>query len=158
MPHELQGNSQIGNNRFGIVVSRFNTFITAKLLTGALDCLGGHGAKEEQITVAHVPGAFEVPLAAKKLAKTGNFDALICLATVIRGETDHYTYVCQQITQGVGEVSLATGVPTLFGVITCDTLEQAIDRAGGERGNIGFNAAAAAIEMVALIKEIDRRK
>jgi len=158
MPQELQGSLQIGSERYGIVVSRFNDFITAKLLSGALDCLDRHGAKDEQITVARVPGAFEVPLAAQKMAKSGNFDAIICLAAVIRGQTDHYTYVCQQITRGVGEVGLATGVPTLFGVITCDTLEQAIDRAGGKCGNVGFNAAAAAIEMVALIKEIDRNK
>jgi len=154
MPKELHGMLQVGEERYGIVVSRFNEFITSKLLGGALDCLKRHGGREEQLTVMGVPGSFEVPLAAKTLAQSGKFAAVICLSAVIRGQTDHYEQVCQQITRGVGEVSLATGVPVLFGVITCDTLEQAIDRAGAKGGNLGANAAAAAIEMVQVLRQV----
>ncbi len=154
MPKELHGMLQVGEERYGIVVSRFNEFITSKLLGGALDCLKRHGGREEQLTVMWVPGSFEVPLAAKTLAQSGKFAAVICLSAVIRGQTDHYEQVCQQITRGVGEASLATGVPVLFGVITCDTLEQAIDRAGAKGGNLGANAAAAAIEMVQVLRQV----
>jgi len=158
MAQELQGALQVGSERYGIVVSRFNEFITSKLLSGAVDCLKRHGAKEDQITVLWVPGSFEVPVAAQRLARSGKFAAVICLAAVIRGQTSHYDQVCQQITRGVGEVGLASGVPTMFGVITADTLEEAIDRAGAKGGNMGFNAAAGAIEMVQVLKQFDNCK
>ena len=158
MPQEIHGQLQIGKERYGIVISRFNEFITSKLLDGALDCLTRHGAGDEQVTVLWVPGSFEVPLAARRMAQTGKFAALICLAAVIRGQTTHFEQVCQQITRGIGEVSAATGVPTMFGVITCDTLEEAIDRAGAKGGNLGFNAAAGAIEMVQVLAQIDQIK
>ena len=158
MAQELQGALQVGSERYGIVVSRFNEFITSKLLSGAVDCLKRHGAKEDQITVLWVPGSFEVPVAAQRLARSGKFAAVICLAAVIRGQTSHYDQVCQQITRGVGEVGLTSGVPTLFGVITSDTLEEAIDRAGAKGGNMGFNAAAGAIEMVQVLKQFDNCK
>jgi len=155
MLQELHGPLQVGDERYGIVVSRFNEFITSKLLGGALDCLTRHGAADQQITVMWVPGSFEVPVAAQRMAQSGKFAAVICLAAVIRGQTGHYEYVCQQITRGVGEVGLSTGIPTLFGVITCDTLDEAIDRAGAKGGNMGFNAAAGAIEMVQVLKKLD---
>jgi len=158
MPQELHGPLQVQDERYGIVVSRFNEFITSRLLAGALDCLSRHGASDRQITVMWVPGSFEVPLAAQRLARSGKFAAVICLAAVIRGQTSHYDYVCQQITRGVGEVGLSTGVPTLFGVITAETLEEAIDRAGAKGGNLGFHAAAGAIEMVQVLKKLDGAK
>lgn len=158
MAQELHGALQVGSERYGIVVSRFNEFITSKLLSGAMDCLKRHGAKEEQLTVLWVPGSFEVPVAAQRMARSGKFAAVICLSAVIRGQTSHYDQVCQQITRGVGEVGLASGVPTLFGVITSDTLEEAIDRAGAKGGNMGFNAAAGAIEMVQVLKQFDNCK
>jgi len=155
MIQQFHGALQVGSERYGIVVSRFNEFISSRLLEGALDCLRRHGARDEQITVLWTPGAFEVPLAAKRLAQTGKFAAVLCLAAVIRGQTDHYQHVCHQITRGVGEVGLATGVPALFGVITADTLEQAIDRAGAKDGNLGFQAASGAIEMVRVLGQLD---
>ena len=158
MPKELQGALQVGSEQYGIVVSRFNDFITSKLLAGALDCLMRHGAADDQMTVLWVPGSFEVPIAARRMAASGKFAAVICLAAVIRGQTSHYEYVCQQITRGIGEVGLATGVPTLFGVITCDNLDEAIDRAGAKGGNMGFNAASSAIEMVGVLGQLDRVK
>ena len=158
MPKELHGALQVGKEKYGIVVSRFNEFITSKLLGGALDCLTRHGADDDQVTVMWVPGSFEVPVAAQQMAQSGKFAAVICLAAVIRGQTDHYEYVCQQITRGVGEVGLKTGVPTLFGVITCDSLEGAIDRAGAKGGNQGFLAAAAAIEMVQVLDQLKDAK
>ena len=156
MVKQIQGVLQGGNEKYAIVVSRFNEFITSRLLDGAVDCLKRHGVDEANITSAWVPGAFEVPLAADKLAQTGKFDAVICLATIIRGQTSHYDHVCQQITRGVGEVGLKTGVPTIFGVITCDNLEQAVDRAGTKDGNNGAKAAISALEMVRLIEEIEK--
>jgi len=158
MPQELHGALQVGKERYGIVVSRFNDFITSRLLDGALDCLRRHGAVDEQITIMWVPGSFEVPLAARRLADSGKFAAVICLAAVIRGQTDHYDYVCQQITRGVGEAGLATGVPVLFGVITTDSLDDAIDRAGAKGGNQGFKSAAAAIEMVHVFDQLNEMK
>ena len=158
MPKELHGALQVGKEKYGIVISRFNEFITSKLLGGALDCLTRHGADDDQVTVMWVPGSFEVPVAAQRMAESGKFDAVICLAAVIRGQTDHYEYVCQQITRGVGEVGLKSGVPTLFGVITCDSLEGAIDRAGAKGGNQGFHAAAAAIEMVQVLALLNDAK
>ena len=158
MPEELKGSYRIANERYGIVVSTFNEFITSKLLAGATDCLTRHGAGDDQITTVWVPGSFEVPLAAKKLAASGKFAAVICLAAVIRGSTDHYEHVSQQVSRGIAEVGLSSGLPTMFGVITCDTLEQAIERAGSKNGNLGFQAAQAAIEMVDLLKQIDKIK
>ena len=155
MPQQLHGVLKVGKERYGIVISRFNEFITSRLLDGALDCLKRHGAQDEQTTIMWVPGSFEVPLAAKRMAQSGRFAAIICLAAVIRGQTAHYEHVCQQITRGIGEVSLSTNVPALFGVITCDTLDEAIDRAGAKGGNAGFNAASSAIEMVQVLHELD---
>jgi len=158
MGQEIQGSLQVGKEHYGIVISRFNEFITSRLLGGAMDCLKRHGANDSQITTVWVPGAFEVPIAAKRLAQSGRFGAVICLAAVIRGQTSHYEHVCQQITRGVGEVGMSTAVPTLFGVITCDTLDEAVDRAGAKSGNAGFNAAASAIEMVSLFGKLDSGK
>ena len=155
MPNEYHGLLQVGQEQYAIVVSRFNEFITAKLLAGALDALKRHGAQDDQISVVWVPGSFEVPVTARKLAQSKKFAAVICIAAVIRGQTDHYDHVCQQITRGVGEISAVTGIPTLFGVITCDTLDQAIDRAGAKAGNIGFNAAVSAIEMANLFSQLE---
>lgn len=154
MPQELHGALKVGSERYGIVVSRFNEFITSKLLGGALDSLKRHGANDSQITVMWVPGSFEVPLATQRMAQTGKFAAIICLSAVIRGQTDHYDQVCQQITRGIGEVGLKSNVPVMFGVITCDTLEQAIDRAGAKGGNLGANAAASAIESVQVLQQL----
>lgn len=140
--------------RFGIVVARFNEFITNKLLGGALDGLERHGAQTENISVAWVPGAFEIPLIAKKMAESKKYDAVICLGTVIRGSTPHFDYVCAEVSKGVAHVALATGVPTAFGVLTTETIEQAIERAGTKAGNKGFDAAVSAIEMANLIRNM----
>jgi 6,7-dimethyl-8-ribityllumazine synthase len=140
--------------RFAIVNARFNEFITNKLLGGAVDALHRHGASEENITVAWVPGAFEIPLVAAKLARSGKYDAVICLGAVIRGSTPHFDYVCAEVTKGVAHVGMETGIPTIFGVLTTETIEQAIERAGTKAGNKGFDAAVSAIEMINLIKLI----
>lgn len=136
--------------RFGIVVSRFNSFITERLLAGALDALHGAGAGDKQIEVVRVPGSFEIPIAAKKLAATGRCDSLICIGCVLRGETSHYDYVCSEAARGVMLAQMDTGVPMSFCILTCDTLEQAIERAGLKGGNKGFDAGLAAIEMATL--------
>jgi len=154
MPQEIHGALRVGDERYGIVVARFNEFITSKLLGGAWDCLKRHGARDEQVSVMWVPGSFEVPVGAKKMAESGKFSAVIALAAVIRGQTSHFEQVCQQITRGVGEVGLQTGIPTMYGVITCDTLDEAIDRAGAKGGNLGFHAAAGAIEMVQVLGQL----
>ena len=140
--------------KVAIVASRFNEFITAKLLSGAMDGLVRHDVREEDVDVAWVPGAFEIPLVAKKLAECGRYDAVICLGAVIRGATSHYDYVCAEVSKGIAQVSLATGVPVLFGVLTTDTIEQAVERAGTKAGNKGFDCATSAIEMVNLIRAI----
>ena len=140
--------------KFGIVVSRFNEFITNKLLGGALDTLHRHEAKDEDIDVAWVPGAFEIPVVAKKLAESGKYDAVICLGAVIRGSTSHYDYVCNEVSKGVAQVNMTTGVPTIFGVVTTENIEQAIERAGTKAGNKGSDAAMAAMEMANLLKKI----
>jgi len=155
MALELHGTLQVGPEKYAIVISRFNQFITSRLLDGALDCLKRHGAEEDQSTIVWVPGSFEVPLTATRVAQTGKFAAVICLAAVIRGQTDHYEHVCHQITRGIGQAGLATGVPVMFGVITCDNLDQAIDRAGAKGGNAGFNAALGAIEMAHLMSKLE---
>ena len=141
--------------KFGIVVARFNEFITSKLLGGTMDGLERHGASQDDIQIAWVPGAYEIPLIAQKMAATKKYDAVICLGTVIRGSTPHFDYVCAEVTKGVAHVSLATGVPTIFGVLTTETIEQAIERAGTKAGNKGFDAALTAIEMANLMRNLD---
>jgi 6,7-dimethyl-8-ribityllumazine synthase len=140
--------------KFGIITARFNEFITNKLLSGAMDALTRHGATEANIELAWVPGAFEIPLVAQKMAQSKKYDAVICLGTVIRGSTPHFDYVCAEVSKGVAHVSLATGVPTIFGVLTTETIEQAVERAGTKAGNKGFDAAMSAIEMANLLKAI----
>lgn len=141
--------------KVGIVAARFNEFITNKLLSGAMDGLLRHDVKEEDVSVAWVPGAFEIPLIAEKMAASGKYDAVICLGAVIRGSTSHYDYVCSEVSKGIANVSLQTGVPVMFGVLTTDSIEQAIERAGTKAGNKGFDCAVGAIEMVNLIREIE---
>ncbi len=154
MVKEIKGQLEAGKKNYAIVVSRFNEFITSKLLGGAIDCLQRHGASDDQIIVAWVPGAIEIPLAAKKLAESKNYDAVICLGAVIRGQTSHFDYVCQQISRGVSQVNYDTNVPAIFGVLTCETIEQAIERAGTKQGNTGSNAALSAMEMASLLDQI----
>ena len=158
MPRELHGQLSVDGQRFAIVVSRFNEFITSKLLAGAVDALKRHGTADESITVVHVPGAFELPFMAKKLAESGLYDAVICLGCVIRGQTPHFEYVAGQAARGIAEVGLATGVPTTFGVITADTLEQAVERAGAKAGNKGVDAAVSAIELTNLLRQLPTQR
>lgn len=146
----LEGNLIAEGLRVGIVAARFNEFIVSKLLSGARDGLIRHNAAEEDITVAWVPGAFEIPLAAKKMAASGKYDAIICLGAVIRGATSHYDYVCAEVSKGIASVSLESDIPVMFGVVTTDTIEQAIERAGTKAGNKGYDCALGAIEMVNL--------
>ncbi|WP_024752328.1 6,7-dimethyl-8-ribityllumazine synthase [Treponema phagedenis] len=141
--------------RVGIVAARFNEFITAKLLSGAMDGLIRHEVREDDISVAWVPGAFEIPIIASKMAKSGKYDAIICLGAVIRGSTTHYDYVCNEVSKGIDSISLATGTPVMFGVLTTENIEQAIERAGTKAGNKGYDCALGAIEMVNLIREIE---
>lgn len=140
--------------KIGIVAARFNEFITAKLLSGAMDGLLRHDVKEEEVDLAWVPGAFEIPLIASKMAKSGKYDAVICLGAVIRGSTTHYDYVCNEVSKGIAHISLETGVPVMFGILTTENIEQAIERAGTKAGNKGYDCALSAIEMINLIKEI----
>ncbi len=144
--------------RFGIVASRFNELIVRRLLGGALDTLTRHGASEDQIDVAWVPGSFELPVAAQRLAQSGRYDAVICIGAVIRGATPHFDYVAAEVSKGIAQVSLKTGAPIAFGVLTTDTIEQAIERAGTKAGNRGADAAAAAIEMVNLMRALPTTK
>lgn len=141
--------------KVGIVAARFNEFITAKLLGGAEDCLLRHGVKDDDIHVAWVPGAFEIPLIAAKMAKSGKYDAIICLGAVIRGNTSHYDYVCNEVSKGIAQVSLNAEIPVMFGVLTTENIEQAIERAGTKAGNKGSECAEGAIEMVNLIRSIE---
>lgn len=154
MPKFIEGKLNAEGLKFGIVVGRFNSFIGERLLEGALDTLIRHGADDAQITVIRVPGAFEIPLAAQKMAKSGSYDALICLGAVIRGSTPHFDYVSSEVSKGIAHVSLETGVPVAFGVLTTDTIEQAIERAGTKAGNKGFDAAMTAIETANLFREM----
>lgn len=147
----IEGTLDAKNYRFGILVSRFNSFISDRLLEGAIDTLSRHGADEKQMTVVKVPGAFELPLVAKKMADSGNYDALICLGAVIRGGTPHFEYVSAEMTKGIATVSMQSGLPIAFGVLTTDSIEQAIERAGTKAGNKGVEAAMSAIEMVNLL-------
>jgi 6,7-dimethyl-8-ribityllumazine synthase len=150
----LEGKISAEGFRFGIIVSRFNDFITSKLVEGAMDALMRHGAKEDQISLAKVPGAFEIPLTAKKLAGSGKYDAVICLGAVIRGSTPHFEYVAAEVSKGIATVALETNIPVTFGVLTTDNLEQAIERAGSKAGNKGWDAAMAAMELVNLYKDL----
>ena len=140
--------------KFGIVAARFNEFIVSKLVGGALDTLHRHETADGDIDVAWVPGAFEIPLAAKKMAESGKYDAILCLGAVIRGSTTHYDYVCNEVSKGVAQVGLQTGVPTIFGVVTTENIEQAIERAGTKAGNKGADAAMAAMEMASLLGKL----
>ncbi len=150
----IEGNLIAGKHRYGIIVGRFNEFIGGKLLSGAIDALKRHEAIEENIEIVWAPGAFEIPIVAQKMANTGRFDAIICLGAVIRGSTPHFDYVSAEVSKGVATVSLNSGIPVIFGVLTTDTIEQAIERAGTKAGNKGFEAAVTAIEMANLMKEI----
>jgi 6,7-dimethyl-8-ribityllumazine synthase len=150
MPRTVEGRLSAEGFRFAMVVSRFNDFISSRLVDGAMDALVRHGASEEQVILVRVPGAFEIPLMAKKLAASGRYDAVVCLGAVIRGATPHFDYVAAEVSKGIAGVGLETGVPVTFGVLTTDNLEQAIERAGSKSGNKGWEAAMAAIEMVNL--------
>ena len=150
----LEGKLVAEGAKVAIVASRFNEFITSKLIGGAVDGLKRHNVEDDDITLAWVPGAFEIPVIAKKLAESGKYDAVICVGAVIRGSTSHYDYVCVEVSKGIATVSMNTGVPVLFGVLTTDTIEQAIERAGTKAGNKGYDCALSAIEMINLIKNI----
>ena len=151
----LEGNVVAKGIRVGIVAARFNEFITSKLVGGALDGLKRHDVKEEDIDVAWVPGAFEIPLIASKMAKSKKYDAVICLGAVIRGATSHYDYVCSEVSKGIASVSLTSDIPVMFGVLTTDNIEQAIERAGTKAGNKGYDCALGAIEMVNLVRQLE---
>jgi 6,7-dimethyl-8-ribityllumazine synthase len=150
----IEGELQAKGLKFGIVISRFNDFITSKLLEGAKDALLRHGAKEDDIDVVRVPGSFEIPVVAKRMALKQVYNAIICLGTVIRGATPHFEYISAEVSKGIASASMETGVPIAFGVITCDTIEQAVERAGTKSGNKGWDAAITAIEMAQLLKKI----
>ena len=154
MPHELKSDMDGQGLRVAVVVARFNDFVTRQLLTGALETLDRHGVRDDDVSIAWVPGSFELPVVAKTLAQTGRYDSVICLGAVIRGETDHYEMVAGQSASGIASVGLETGIPTIFGVLTADNMDQAINRAGGKSGNIGSNAAAAAVETARLVQSI----
>lgn len=148
------GNLISGEGKYGIVISRFNEFIGSKLLSGAIDALERHGVDEANIEIAWVPGAFEIPLVAKKMAKTGRYDSVICLGAVIRGSTPHFDIVANEVSKGIAHIGLETEVPIIFGVLTTDSIEQAVERAGTKAGNKGFEAAVTAIEMANLLKNL----
>jgi 6,7-dimethyl-8-ribityllumazine synthase len=154
MPKIIEGSLSAANLKFGLVVSSFNGFITSQLLEGAKHALIKHGASEDDITIVHVPGAFEIPLAAQELARSGNVDAIVALGAVIRGSTSHYDFVAGECAKGVSKVALDASIPVLFGVLTTDTIEQAIERAGTKAGNKGAEAAIAAIEMASVVAQI----
>jgi 6,7-dimethyl-8-ribityllumazine synthase len=150
----IEGALKAEGFQFGIIVSRFNNFLTDKLVDGAVDCLKRHGADENKITVVVVPGAFEIPYAASKMARSEKFDALLCLGAVIRGDTPHFDYIANEASKGIARIALETGKPVIYGLVTADTLEQAIERSGTKAGNKGWDAALAAIEMLNLYNEI----
>ncbi|MFQ5734003.1 MAG: 6,7-dimethyl-8-ribityllumazine synthase [Planctomycetaceae bacterium] len=155
MPHTVEGRLLAGEKRFAVVVSRFNELVTRSLRDGALDTLARHGAKDENVTVVWAPGAFETPQVADRLAKSGRYAAVICLGAVIQGETDHHEYINRAVAQSLVQIARETGVPVTFGILTCRTMEQALDRAGGKAGNKGADAALAAIEMASLNSRLD---
>ena len=154
MIKEIKGSVTAGKGAYAIVVSRFNEFITSKLLAGTIDCLQRHGATDEQMTVVWVPGACEITQAAKRLAQSGKYVAVICLGAVIRGQTGHYDYVCQQVVRGIGQINYDLAVPAIFGVLTCETLEHAVERAGTKMGNAGADAALTAMEAANVMEQI----
>lgn len=154
MPEHIQGTLTAENGKFAIIVGRFNQFVCQNLLEGALDCLYRHQARQENITIFWVPGSFEIPLAAQKAAESGKFDAVICLGAVIRGATPHFEYISSAVSKGVASVALKTGIPVIFGILTTNTIEQAIERAGTKSGNKGWDAALSAIEMVNLLQKM----
>jgi len=158
MANIYQGRLVAGKHRFGVVVSRFNEFITAKLLGGCLDSLERHGVAPDAIDVAWAPGSFEIPAVAKRMAESGRYAAVICLGAVIRGSTPHFDYIAAEVAKGVAQVGMASGVPTIFGIITTDSIEQAIERAGTKAGNKGADAAASAIEMANLMDQLGGKK
>ena len=155
MTTELQGDLRGQGLRIAIVVARFNEFITSRLLEGAKGALSRHSVRDEDVTVAYVPGSFEIPLVARKLAESGRHNAVVCLGAVIRGETDHYEYVAGEAAKGIAAASQSSGIPVIFGVLTTETVEQAINRAGGKQGNNGYSAGVAAVEMANLIRALD---
>lgn len=155
MPHQLQGALSAAGLKFAIIASRWNDLVVSRLVGGALDALERLGAASDNLTVCRVPGSFEIPLTAKKLAECGKWDAIICLGAVIRGETPHFDYIAAEVTKGIAHVSLETGVPISYGIITADSVDQAIDRAGMKSGNKGFEAAMSAVEIVNLYKEVE---
>jgi len=150
----FEGKLEAAGFRFGIIVSRFNNFFTDKLLEGAVDCLTRHGADDQSITVAWCPGGFEIPYVAAKMVKSGQYDAVICLGAIVRGETPHFEYIAAESSKGIAKLSLDSGIPVIYGIVTADTLEQAIERSGTKAGNKGWHAAEAAVEMVNLYKAI----
>lgn len=156
MPKLIEASLQAKGKKFGIIASRFNDFITSRLIEGAMDALIRSGAEDKNITLIKVPGAFEIPLAAQKMAKLGKFDALICLGAVIRGATTHYDYVCAEVSKGIASVSLDSGIPVMFGILTTETIEQAIERAGTKSGNKGFDVALGAVEMANLAEALKK--
>ena len=152
----IEGDFHADSARFGIVVGRFNSFVVESLLSGALDCLRRHGVKDDQITIVHVPGAFEIPLAAQRLAATNKFDALIALGAIIRGGTPHFDYIAGECSKGLGQVMMQFDLPVAFGVLTVDSIEQAIERAGTKAGNKGIEAAMSALEMVSVLRQLEK--
>ncbi|NIM06173.1 MAG: 6,7-dimethyl-8-ribityllumazine synthase, partial [Armatimonadetes bacterium] len=154
----IEGNLLAAGRRFGVVVSRFNELISTRLLEGALDILSRHGAKDTDIEVAWTPGTFEMPLVAKTLAESKRFDAIICLGAIIRGGTPHFEYIAAEAAKGIAQVNLSTGIPAIFGIITADTIDQAVERAGTKSGNKGADAAKAAIEMANLMREVKKSR
>ncbi len=155
MSRKVSGSLNGEGLRVGIVVAEFNDFITSRLQEGAVAGLGAHGVRDDDVTIASVPGSFELPLVARKMADSGQYDAVICLGAVIRGETDHYNHVSGEAAKGIANASVSSGVPVIFGVLTTDTVEQAINRAGGKQGNNGYGAAVAAVRMANLVRAID---
>lgn len=155
--HVVQGQLTAEGRSFGIVISRFNSLVTSQLLNGALDCLTRHGAAENSITAVYVPGAFEIPQAALQMAGSGKFDALICLGCVIRGDTPHFDYIAGEVTRGLGQVALQAGTPVGFGILTTDSLEQALERAGAKGGNKGWDAALSALELLQVQSQLKKR-
>lgn len=158
MSKQISGELVVSSQKFALVASRFNEFITSRLIEGATDCLLRHGAAEDNVTVVWVPGAWEIPAVSAKLAADGAYDGIICLGAVIRGSTGHYDQVASEVSKGVAKVGLNSNIPVIFGVLTCDTIEQAIERAGTKAGNMGFKAAQSAIEMVNLYAKLPKSK
>jgi 6,7-dimethyl-8-ribityllumazine synthase len=154
MTRTIQGTLDARGSRFGIIVSRFNSLISDRLLSGALDALQRHGASDGDITIVWVPGSFEIPMTAKKLVQSGNHDAVICLGALIRGDTPHFDHLASTVTKELGALGMESGVPVIYGVLTCNTMEQAVERAGLKSGNRGFDAAMSAIEMVQVVKQL----